>query len=65
MINKIVLEDVENLIERSREAFDLAEKTEKDNGYEDAMLSMDRTYCQGYLDALQDVRIILNARYNG
>lgn len=64
MINKIALEDVEDLIERTREAFELAEKTEKDNGYDDAMLSMARTYWEGYLEALLDVRLILNARYN-
>lgn len=59
-----MINDIEQLIKNASDAFELAEKAEKDNGYADALLSMDRTYCQGYLDALQDVRLLVNAGYN-
>ena len=39
----------------AEEAFSEAAQTEEDNDYSDAMESMERTYAEGYFDALTEV----------
>jgi uncharacterized protein (UPF0332 family) len=54
------MKELENQIRIARKALEEAERIEEEDGYDDAMLSMERTYCEGYVEALHYAYIILN-----
>jgi hypothetical protein len=59
------MKELEKQIEIARKAVIEAERIEEESGYDDAMLSMERTYCEGYAEALEYAYIILNGHaYN-
>jgi hypothetical protein len=54
------LKPLEEQIRLARVALAEAQRIEEEDGYGDAMLSMERTYCEGSLEALEHVYILLN-----
>lgn len=59
------MNELEKQIEIARKALATAQQTEEDSGYADAMLSMERTYCEGFLEALEFIYILQNGHgYN-
>jgi hypothetical protein len=59
------LKPLEQEIRIARKALAEAQRIEVDNGYDDAILSMERTHCEGWLEALEYAYILMNgAAYN-
>jgi phage anti-repressor protein len=59
------MNELENQIRIARKALALAQEFEVMNGY-DAMFSMERTYAEGFLEALEFIYILQNGHeYNG
>lgn len=54
------MKELEKQIEIARKALAEAKQTEEDSGYDDAMLSMERTYCEGFLEALEFIYTLQN-----
>lgn len=54
-----LLAEVEKKCKEAGENLEEAQKIEEESDYSDAMLSMDRTYAEGYSDALGLVLSIL------
>ena len=53
-------EPIREQIRISRKALAEAQRIEVENGYDDAMLSMERSYCEGSLEAFEYAYILLN-----
>lgn len=61
----VSMNELENQIRIARKALALAQEFEEMNGH-DAMFSMERTYCEGFLEALEFIYILQNGHeYNG
>ena len=61
----VSMNELEKQIEIARKALATAQQTEEDSGYADAMLSMERTYAEGFLEALEFIYILQNGHgYN-
>jgi hypothetical protein len=54
------LKPLEQEIKQARLSLAEAQRIEEEDGYEDAMLSMDRTHAEGWLEALDYAYILLN-----
>jgi hypothetical protein len=54
------LEPLRQQINLARLALDEAQRAEIENDYEDALLSMERTYQEGSVEALEYAYILLN-----
>lgn len=54
------LEPLRHQINLARLALAEAERIEQDNGYDDALLSMERSYCEGSVEALEYAYVLLN-----
>lgn len=54
------LEPIREQIRIARKALAEAQRIEEEDGYDDAMLSMERTYCEGSLEAYEYAYILLN-----
>jgi len=61
----VSMNELEKQIVLARKALAEAKRIEEENGYEDAMLSMERTYCEGSLDSLEFIYTLMNGHeYN-
>jgi phage anti-repressor protein len=59
------MKEIETQIRIARKALALAQEFEEMNAY-DAMFSMERTYAEGFLEALEFIYILQNGHeYNG
>jgi hypothetical protein len=59
------LKPLEQEIKQARLSLAEAQREEKADGYSDALVSMDRTHAEGWLEALEYAYILLNgAGYN-
>jgi hypothetical protein len=59
------MKELEKQIEVARLAVKLAIEAEEENDYDDAMLSIERSYNEGWLDAIEFAYTILNGHgYN-
>lgn len=54
------MKELEYQIRLARIALEEAERAEKEDDYSDAMLSIERGYCEGFVDALEFAYITLN-----
>lgn len=54
------LEPIREQIRIARKALAEAQRVEVENDYDDAMLSMERSYCEGSLEAYEYAYILLN-----
>jgi len=54
------LEPLRHQINLARVALDEAKRIEEENGYDDALLSMERSYCEGSVDSLEFAYTLLN-----
>jgi hypothetical protein len=54
------LEPLRHQINLARIALDEAKRIEEENDYDDALISMDRSYCEGSLEALEFAYVLLN-----
>lgn len=62
----VSMNELENQIRLARLALAEAKRVEEENGYDDALLSMDRSYCEGSLDSLEFVYTLMNGHeYSG
>jgi uncharacterized protein (UPF0332 family) len=64
MTTMVSMNELEKQIEIARKALATAQEFEEMNKY-DAMFSMERTYCEGFLEALEFIYILQNGHgYN-
>ena len=54
------MKELEKQINLARLAVDEALRAEQEDDYSDAMLSMERTYCEGFRDALEFIYTLQN-----
>lgn len=54
------MKELEQQIRLARLALEEAERAEKEDDYSDAMLSIERGYCEGFADALEFTYTLLN-----
>jgi hypothetical protein len=54
------LEPLRKEIRIARKALAEAQRIEVENGYDDALLSMERSYCEGWLEAYEYAYILVN-----
>jgi hypothetical protein len=54
------MNELEQQIRLARLALEEAERAEKEESYSDAMLSIERGYCEGFVDALEFVYNLQN-----
>jgi hypothetical protein len=54
------LEALRHQINLARIALDEAKRIEEENGFDDALLSMERSYCEGSVEALEFAYTLLN-----
>ena len=54
------LEPLRHQINLARVALDEAKRIEEENDYDDALISMDRSYCEGSLESLEFAYVLLN-----
>lgn len=54
------LESLRKEIRIARNALAEAQRIEVENGYDDALLSMERTHCEGWLEGLEYAYILVN-----
>jgi uncharacterized protein (UPF0332 family) len=59
MTTMVSMNELEKQIEIARKALATAQEFEEMNKY-DAMFSMERTYCEGFLEALEFIYILQN-----
>jgi phage anti-repressor protein len=66
MTTMVSMNELEKQIVIARNALVEAQEAEYKNQYDDAMLSMERTYAEGFLEALEFIYILQNGHeYNG